>query len=49
LQDIVGAVRPRGASLKPTEQPIDTSTAAGKGFLDMLGVRGIRDKPAPRA
>ncbi len=27
-----------GASLKATEQPIDTSTAAGKCFLDMLGV-----------
>jgi Resolvase, N terminal domain len=26
------------ASLKATEQPIDTSTAAGKCFLDMLGV-----------
>jgi DNA invertase Pin-like site-specific DNA recombinase len=26
------------ASLKATEQPIDTSTAAGKAFLDMLGV-----------
>src|SRR4029078_11727634 len=25
-------------SLKATEQPIDTSTAAGKAFLDMLGV-----------
>jgi len=24
--------------LKSTEQPIDTSTAAGKCFLDMLGV-----------
>jgi len=24
--------------LKATEQPIDTSTAAGKCFLDMLGV-----------
>jgi DNA invertase Pin-like site-specific DNA recombinase len=24
--------------LKATEQPIDTSTAAGKSFLDMLGV-----------
>jgi DNA invertase Pin-like site-specific DNA recombinase len=34
LQDIVRA----GASLKATEQPIDTSTAAGKCFLDMLGV-----------
>jgi DNA invertase Pin-like site-specific DNA recombinase len=28
----------RGAALKATEQPIDTSTAAGKCFLDMLGV-----------
>jgi DNA invertase Pin-like site-specific DNA recombinase len=38
LQDIVRDVRARGASLKATEQPIDTSTAAGKCFLDMLGV-----------
>src|ERR1700736_6436659 len=38
LQDIVRAVRARGASLKATEQPIDTSTAAGECFLDMLGV-----------
>jgi DNA invertase Pin-like site-specific DNA recombinase len=38
LQDIVRAVQARGASLKATEQPIDTSTAAGKCFLDMLGV-----------
>jgi DNA invertase Pin-like site-specific DNA recombinase len=37
-QDIVRVVRARGASLKATEQPIDTSTAAGKCFLDMLGV-----------
>jgi DNA invertase Pin-like site-specific DNA recombinase len=28
----------KGASLSATEQPIDTSTAAGKCFLDMLGV-----------
>jgi len=28
----------RGFALKATEQPIDTSTAAGKAFLDMLGV-----------
>jgi DNA invertase Pin-like site-specific DNA recombinase len=33
LQDIVRAVRAEGASLKATEQPIDTSTAAGKCFL----------------
>jgi DNA invertase Pin-like site-specific DNA recombinase len=38
LQDIVRAVKARGAALKATEQPIDTSTAAGKCFLDMLGV-----------
>lgn len=38
LQDIVGALREKGASLKATEQPIDTSNAAGKAFLDMLGV-----------
>jgi DNA invertase Pin-like site-specific DNA recombinase len=38
LQDIVRAVKARGASLKATEQPIDTSIAAGKCFLDMLGV-----------
>jgi len=38
LQDIVGALREKGASLKATEQPIDTSSAAGKAFLDMLGV-----------
>ena len=38
LQDIVRTVKARGASLRVTEQPIDTSTAAGKCFLDMLGV-----------
>src|SRR3979411_780213 len=38
LQDIVRAVRAKGASLKATEQPINTATAAGKCFLDMLGV-----------
>jgi DNA invertase Pin-like site-specific DNA recombinase len=38
LQDIVRTIKARGASLKATEQPIDTSTAAGKCFLDMLGV-----------
>src|SRR3984957_8267489 len=38
LQDIVRAVRAAGAAQKPIEQPIDTSTAAGKCFLDMLGV-----------
>jgi hypothetical protein len=38
LQDIVRAVRARGAALKATEQSIDTGTATGKCFLDMLGV-----------
>ena len=38
LQDIVRTIKLRGAALKATEQPIDTSTAAGKCFLDMLGV-----------
>src|SRR5215217_5487036 len=38
LQDIVREMRAKGAHLKATEQPIDTSTAAGKAFLDMLGV-----------
>ena len=38
LQDIVRTVKAKGAALKATEQPIDTSTAAGKCFLDMLGV-----------
>ena len=38
LQDIVHELKDRGVALKATEQPIDTSTAAGKAFLDMLGV-----------
>lgn len=38
LQEIVKIVEERGASLKATEQSIDTSTAAGKCFLSMLGV-----------
>jgi len=38
LQDIVRGLKAKGAMLKATEQPIDTSTAAGKCFLDMLGV-----------
>src|SRR4051812_14999183 len=38
LQDIVRAVKAKGATLKATEQPIDTGTATGKCFLDMLGV-----------
>jgi DNA invertase Pin-like site-specific DNA recombinase len=38
LQDIVRQLKTKGAALKATEQPIDTGTAAGKCFLDMLGV-----------
>ena len=38
LQDVVHELRAKGVTLKATEQPIDTSTAAGKAFLDMLGV-----------
>jgi DNA invertase Pin-like site-specific DNA recombinase len=38
LQDIVQTLREKGATLQATSQPIDTSTAAGKAFLDMLGV-----------
>jgi len=38
LQNIVHDLRQRGVTLKATEQPIDTSAAAGECFLDMLGV-----------
>jgi DNA invertase Pin-like site-specific DNA recombinase len=38
LQMIVHELKAKGVALKATEQPIDTSTAAGKAFLDMLGV-----------
>ena len=38
LQDIVHELKAKGIALKATEQPIDTGTAAGKAFLDMLGV-----------
>lgn len=38
LQNVVHDLRARGVHLRATEQPIDTSNAAGKAFLDMLGV-----------
>lgn len=38
LQSIVSTIREKGAALACTEQPVDTTTAAGKAFLDMLGV-----------
>jgi DNA invertase Pin-like site-specific DNA recombinase len=38
LEDLVKVIRERGAFLRATEQPIDTSTPAGMAFLQMLGV-----------
>lgn len=38
LQNLVFNLKDQKIFLKATEQPIDTSTAAGKAFLDMLGV-----------
>jgi len=38
LQIIVDELNKKGAHLVATEQPVDTSTAAGKAFFDMLGV-----------
>jgi DNA invertase Pin-like site-specific DNA recombinase len=38
LQTIVRTIKDKGASLECTEQPVNTGTAAGKAFLDMLGV-----------
>ncbi|ECP6783716.1 recombinase family protein, partial [Salmonella enterica] len=38
LQDIVYALTQQGVTLRATEQPVDTRSAAGKAFLDMLGV-----------
>ena len=34
----VAKLRERGANIAAIEQPVDTSTAAGKAFFDMLGV-----------
>lgn len=38
LMDIVRTLDRKGVLLKAVEQPIDTSTAAGRAFLQMLGV-----------
>jgi DNA invertase Pin-like site-specific DNA recombinase len=38
LEGIVAQLRAKGAYLRATEQPIDTSTPAGRAFLQMLGV-----------
>jgi len=38
LQNLVHNLKNEGIELRALEQPIDTGTAAGKAFLDMLGV-----------
>ncbi len=38
LQVIVAKLKEKSAHLAATEQPVDTSSAAGKAFFDMLGV-----------
>ena len=38
LEGIVADLRAKGVHLKALEQPVDTSTPAGKAFLQMLGV-----------
>jgi len=38
LQDIVHELKGRRVALRATEQLVDTGTATGKAFLDMLGV-----------
>lgn len=38
LQEIARTLKEKRVALKATEQPIDTGTAAGKCFFDMLGV-----------
>jgi DNA invertase Pin-like site-specific DNA recombinase len=38
LESIVRDLKAKGVHLKAIEQPVDTSTPAGKAFLQMLGV-----------
>lgn len=38
LENIVSELKAKGVHLKALEQPVDTSTPAGKAFLQMLGV-----------
>lgn len=38
LSGIARELQERGVTLKATEQPVDTSSAAGKAFFQMLGV-----------
>ena len=50
LQDLVRELRAREVALEVAEQRIDTSTASGKAFLDMLGVFArVREQPPSRA
>ena len=47
LQDIVRALKAKGAALKATEQPIDTSHGCRQMLPGHAGrVRGVRDQPA---
>lgn len=38
LETIAATLKQKGAFLRATEQPVDTSTAAGTAFFQMLGV-----------
>jgi DNA invertase Pin-like site-specific DNA recombinase len=38
LSSIARELQEKGAALRATEQPVDTSSAAGKAFFQMLGV-----------
>ncbi len=38
LSNIARELQAKGVALKATEQPVDTATAAGKAFFQMLGV-----------
>lgn len=38
LQAITDELNAKGVALKATEQPVDTSTSAGRAFFQMLGV-----------
>ncbi len=48
LQDTVHELKAKGVALRATEQPVDTGTAAGKAFLDMLGVFAEFETNLPR-
>ena len=38
LEHIVRELKGKGVTLRATEQPVDTGTAASKALLDILGV-----------